>query len=158
MNGALEGSAQRLGGEQQVASGSSGQGDPQDGQQALGQDYGTRHTWEDEGSHAADAVHHDADRASDRTEGQELDDFRRLYDPLRAEGAQALLTSVDGDVDEAGHQDTLSTRLTGGSEDASAPLVALPPGYKQAADQALSTEQVPAGYRQAVKQYFDAME
>ncbi|MBW1880372.1 MAG: hypothetical protein JRJ84_18600 [Deltaproteobacteria bacterium] len=165
LNGALEGSAQRLGGEGAVADGASsqngsGQGgsEGESGEGMVATDFGTSHTWEDEGTGDAGTEHHDAERQTDRTSGQELDDFQRLYDPLRLEGAQGLLTSVEGTVDEEGHIDTLPTRLTGGDQDAAAPLITLPDQYREAADQALAGERVPAGYRESVKQYFDSME
>jgi hypothetical protein len=167
LNGALEGSSQRLGGEGAVADGASSQnGTGQGGGEGEGEgevgvvatDYGTGHTWEDQGTGAADSEHHDAERQTDRVGGQELDDFQRLYDPLRMEGARSLLSSVEGTVDEEGHIDTLPTRLTGGEQDAAAPLITLPDQYREAADQALAGERVPAGYRESVKQYFDSME
>jgi len=166
LNGALEGSSQRLGGEGAVADGASSQsgaGEGGSGEGELGEglvatDFGTGHTWEDQGTGGSDVVHHDADRQTTRAGGQELDDFQRLYDPLRLEGAQSLLTSVEGTVDEDGHIDTLPTRLTGGEQDAAAPLITMPDQYREAADQALTGERVPAGYRESVKRYFDAME
>src|SRR5690606_38598000 len=116
-------------------------------------------TWEDEGTSGDGAGgHRDADRQSDRRGGGELDDFQRLYDPVRLDGAKGLLTSVEGSVDERGQLDVLPTRLTGAEQDASAPRLALPADYRSAADQALSGEKIPAGYREAVKQYFDSME
>jgi len=164
LNGALEGSDQRLGGGQSLdpgEGGTPGEGQPggPEGANVGGLDYGVGHTWEDEGTTAsAGGGHHDADRSSDRVGGKELDDFERLYDPVRLQGSQGLLTGVDGTIDESGHIEVLPTRLTGAHEDASSPLVALPLGYREAADEALSGERVPAGYREAVKQYFDGME
>jgi hypothetical protein len=65
---------------------------------------------------------------------------------------------VSGQIDEQGHIDELDTRLTKGTENAAKPLRALPEGYREAADQALTNERVPPGYRDAVKSYFDSME
>ena len=74
------------------------------------------------------------------------------------QGANGLLTSITGQIDENGHIDTLPTRLTGGNEDASQPMLTLPDQYRDARDEALASERIPPGYRDAVRQYFDATE
>lgn len=119
--------------------------------------WGTGHTWEDQGQGTAPTSGHlDADRQSARDAGREVDDFERLYDPLRMTGANGLLTSVDGQVDENGQIDTLPTRITGGDETATAPLLTLPEQYREARDEALASERIPPGYRDAVRTYFNA--
>ena len=167
INGALEGSDQRLGGQGDVARGQAGSKGQQPGkgstsgaQLAQAPDYGVGHTWEDQGTQpgTGPTEHHDADRQSSARGGQELDDFQQLYAPVRDPNTGTLVTGVHAKVDDKGHIDVLPTRRTGGTEDARAPLLQVPATYKQAADQALSGEKVPAGYREAVKQYFDSME
>ena len=52
----------------------------------------------------------------------------------------------------------MDTRLTESDARSSGALGAVPEGYRDVADQALTNERVPPGYRDAVKNYFDSME
>ncbi|MEQ1505203.1 MAG: hypothetical protein ABMB14_23420 [Myxococcota bacterium] len=185
LNGALEGSRQRLGGSPQVADGSMS-GSPNDGQtgdgegapgpgdgtgptgdgrngQGVGQDgqgasVGTGHTWEDQGESGSSAATSGAEgRQSDRKGGTHVDDFQKLYEGLRLKGAESLLAGVEGRIDEQGRIDQLPVRITTGDEDAAAATVTLPAQYREAATEAIESEVIPPAYEQAVKQYFDAM-
>ena len=119
---------------------------------------GTGHTWEDEGTHDTVGGHQDENRQNGRTEGELADDFESFYDPVRMEGAEGLVTKVEGKIDEDGHIDSLPTRRTDGDETAKVRLLDVPDQYVDAADEALANERVPPGYRDAVKDYFDSME
>lgn len=186
LNGALEGSRQRLGGEPSTDDGQSGEesGDGEGNQSGTGQGnrdgegdgqggegqgegmgmagsgVGSGHTWEDQGefTDASNGSDLNGQRTGDRDEGQVIDDFERLYKSVRDEDAQHLVTSVEGELDETGHIDQLPIRLTESDETASASTVQLPANYREAAAEAVTSEQVPPGYREAVKQYFDEME
>lgn len=153
-------------GEQEAGGREGGQG----GQDAQGND-GTstraaanrnnRHTWEDEGEIAADGKgFNDADRSSERTASaaQHVDDFERLYAPSRLQNADALLAGASGSIDERGEIEIVPTRRTSSDERATRILLDVPDRYAEAAAEAINDESVPAGYRDAVKQYFDQME
>lgn len=186
-NGALEAARQRLGGEAEVASGQCEDGACEQGGQpgqgagqagapcppgetceggmavAAGTDTsgsraGEGHTWEDAGTFDTTEPHQDANRLSDRTSGESIDDFEAFYDPVRMDGAGTLMTPVEGVVDERGHIDELPMTRTDGDETAARPLLDIPASYKDAADEAITDERVPPGYRAAVKDYFDSME
>ena len=77
---------------------------------------------------------------------------------MRLEGAETLTVGEDGVVDESGHQDIIHSRLTEGQEDATSPLLSMPPQYREAADKSLNDETIPPAYREAIKNYFDGME
>ena len=175
LNSAMEASKQRLGGESEVPSGESsgeeGQGEEGQGEEGQGEgegegegqgkgQQGPAHTWEDEGeSNGSDEQQHeDRNRASKEGEGEVVDDYERLYAAMRMKNADALLASVEGQVDEDGHIDELHTRLTGADEDATRANITLPAQYREAAAEAMNAEEIPPGYRDAVKQYFDEME
>lgn len=173
LNGAMEGARQRLGGDAQVAEGASSQGSGEGSEGGEGQGSqssaggvgltgsgaGTEgHTWEDQGEHETPTGHQDADRTSSREDGTHIDDFEKFYRPVRMGDANTLMASVEGELDEAGHIDELPTRLTSSTEEATAPLLDVPAAYREAAAEAIGAEQVPPGYREAVKQYFDSME
>jgi hypothetical protein len=166
-NGALEASRQRLGGEPDAPAGQasgSGTGAPGTGMDAgIGPgegptNAGRGHTWEDEGTFDTVGGHQDSDRTSDRASGKVADDFEAFYDPQRLEGAEGLVVSVDGMIDDSGHFDTIERRLTGSDEKAKRALVDVPDVYREAAERALTDDRVPPGYRAAIKDYFDTME
>jgi hypothetical protein len=170
LNGALEASRQRLGGEADVNPGEGegeqpGQGEPavgMDGQPSAdatsGPNAGKGHTWEDAGTHDTQGPHRDADRTASRTPDRVIDDFEAFYEPLRLKGAEGLVAPVQGRIDESGQMDSLPTRRTDGDEQAQVKLLDVPDRYVDAADEALTRERVPPGYRGAVKDYFDSME
>ncbi len=204
LNGAMEASRQRLGGDAGVDQGASSQGEQGQeggegeggGQQGEGEGgqgeghsegegdadgegegegvgagagvggqagtgAGQGHTWEDEGEFNGNPPppgSSDADGDSKRAEGEHIDDFEKFYAGARLEGADSLLASVEDEIDEDGVIDTLPTRLTSGDEQASAPIVELPSAYREAAAAAIEGEQIPPGYRDAVKRYFDDLE
>jgi hypothetical protein len=184
MNAAMEGSRQRLGGEASVERGDGSQdGEPGQGEEGEGQGQGgpgeggaqgagtqqgqgstpgmgagDGHTWEDEGELPAGAGQvggGEEDRTDDRTEAKHVDDFEKLYQSVRLDGADALMASVDDEIDESGRVDELTTRLTGAEEDAATAPLQIPAQYRQEASEAIEAEQIPPGYREAVKQYFD---
>jgi hypothetical protein len=183
LNGALEGSRQRLGGDPQVAGGESssgrgqGQGEPSGQGQSSGDGDGqgtgagqgdpngsagaangvgtSGHTWEDQGEFSGGSSEGPRDRFSDRRGGTHVDDFEKLYQEMRLAGAQSLLAGVDGQVDDQGHVDQLPIRITTGDEDATAPSVEMPAAFRDQAVEAIEAEPVPPAYEQAVKRYFD---
>lgn len=152
----LEGSRQRLGGEPSVDGGQSEAecaGDAEGGEPSVG----LAHTWEEDGGEASQAPDR-SDRHSARREGLQIDDFERLYAAVRLEDAEALLASEPGVLDERGRIDEVRTRRSADPEAASQPLLALPPSYAEAAAEAVRSEAVPPGYRDAVRHYFVADE
>jgi hypothetical protein len=168
MNGAMQAAQQRLGQPAERSASSSqaegpGQGEADEGhgpgQGEGASDWGRGHTWEEQRTPASGlaGAHHDADRTSARQGGQAIDDFEKLYAPVRVEGGQSLLAGVDGHVDVDGHTDTVPVRLSGGEESSQVPLQ-VPAAYRDAADEALTHERIPPGYRDAVKRYFDTLE
>jgi len=162
LSGAMESSSERLGGDSEVASGTSsqegGEADSEAGDNGQASLPGRRHTWEDESAHARPTTSPTGDRNNDATDGQVIDDYERLYEPVRSEGSEALLASVPGDLDERGRIDTLETRLTGADEDARGAQLDIPAQYRDAAAEAMNNESIPPAYRDTVKQYFDEME
>jgi hypothetical protein len=136
-----------------------GQGNGQGGTgsgQGNGGKAGSGHTWLDQGSTPGYEAsgHQDENRQSTRTSNKSVDDFKQLYAPVFDPTHQGLLAGVNGTIDENGKIDEMPTRLTTGNETARTGLSGLPGDYKQAADQALNTERVPPGYRDAVRNYF----
>lgn len=172
-NGALEASRQRLGGEPSAPGGEAGEaGEGEGGMRGEGgtgldaamqgppdtSEAGRGHTWEDQGTFDNPPGFNDADRTSARNSGKVLDDFESFYDPQRLDGAEGLIVSVEGMVDERGHFDAIERRLTNSSEKASRPMLDVPDVYTDAAERALTDDRVPPAYRAAIKDYFDSME
>ncbi len=167
-DGGGEGQGQgEKGGEGQSGGEGAGEGADGSGEKGSGQGMGQSgagagqgHTWEDEGEFTDGGKGgNEEDRDGKRDdEGLVVDDFERLYKSVRDEDAEHLLTSVKGQMDESGHIDQLPIRLTSSDETANASAVQLPASYREAAAEAVDSEQVPPGYREAVKQYFDEME
>lgn len=135
-----------------------GSGPGQGGEGASGTSAGDGHTWEDEGERPGGAQGPQQDRNSDRAGGQHIDDFEKLYEAVRLEGAQALLAGVDGQIDERGRVDELSVRVTEAEEAAKVGRVDLPATYRDEAAEAIEAEPIPPAYKEAVKRYFDSME
>lgn len=171
LNGALEGARQRLGGSPQMAQGASSDAPGEGGLGSEARGPGTPgapegqgdgsgsegHTWEEQGPRTASEVSPE-DRQSARTGGTQIDDFQRLYDGLRLEGAESLLAGTEGTIDPTGRVDRLPIRITGGEADARAPTVILPARYRDQAVEAIGAEPIPPAYEQVVKTYFDAMD
>ena len=117
---------------------------------------GTGHTWEDAGDHAGENQHQDADRNTDRTTGRTADDFKKLYKSVRRyDGAEGVLVEARSELAEGGRIDTLDVRFSAGEEAALAPLAGVPDAYQEEAARAIAGDEIPAGYREAVKSYFD---
>jgi hypothetical protein len=167
LNGALEAANQQLGGEPGVDQGESGQ-TAQLGQEGEGEGEvmmvgqgpkaGDGHTWEDEGTHETTEGHQDANRLSDRTTGEEIDDYEAFYAPVHMAGTEGAITGVAAEIDESGRMETFSSRLTEADEQATTPLLDVPDGYRDAAERAMENERVPPGYRAAVREYFESTE
>ena len=120
---------------------------------------GDQHTWEDEGAFQVsqeDGLN--GQRQSDRSEGRTIDDFEKLYRSLRVQDAEHLVTSAEGQLDEAGQVDELPTRITGADETSQQISLDVPAAYAEAAAEAIRAEAIPPGYREAVKQYFDEVD
>lgn len=163
LNGALEAGRQRLGGEPSVPGGETSEqpgAGMADAQGLFGPGGpGDEHTWEDEGeSEGGSNDGRDGQRQSDRTDGQEIDDFERFYAAVRMDDARFLLASEKGQLDPTGEADAIRIRRSNTDEQSTLPSVSLPADYARAASEAIRSEQVPAGYREAVKSYFDSME
>ena len=185
LNGALESSRQQLGGEPRVDEGQSkspssrsasecenGEGESGECENGEGNDQrnggpsqntmsgvGDQHTWEDEGAFQVsqeDGLN--GQRQSDRSEGRTIDDFEKLYRSLRVQDAEHLVTSAEGQLDEAGQVDELPTRITGADETSQQISLDVPAAYAEAAAEAIRAEAIPPGYREAVKQYFDEVD
>ncbi len=167
---ALEAARRQLGGAATVAQGEGegdapgdprGDGPPGEGPGQPGNGAGTGHTWEDQGEFDEDpgqAGTAQADAGGGKPKHERIDDFQRLYDELRLQGAKSLVAGTNSQLHEEGRVDELPTRLTTAEEVAKTGAVALPATYRDAASEAVQGEEVPAGYRDAVKQYFDGME
>ncbi len=139
-----------------MADGQGGQG--KDGAGDAGTGWGTGHTWEETGPRPEGGAHMDAWREGDSASDWE-EEFQDLYDAQRLRDTDTLLTSARGRVDEDGHIDTLPIRLSpGDGEQVRVPELDMPEAYRQAAADALQDEAIPPGYREQVKQYFDAVE
>jgi hypothetical protein len=135
-----------------------GDGGGGEGDQKGGSKAGKGHTWEDQGTSKGQEGHQSEDRNGKREgEGGVVNDFERLYEGARIEGAEGLLTAVDGEINENGKIDTLDTRITGSDERSALPTVNVPAGSAPTGEEAVRNETVPPGYREAVKQYFDGM-
>ena len=76
------------------------------------------------------------------------------YDEKRIENVNAVTATVDVPLGE-GPVDAESFRLNQSNETAAAPLVAAPPDYRAAAEEAIDGEAIPRAYRDQVKDYFD---
>ena len=150
MNGALGGAESRLGGAKGQGQGSPG-GDPTN---PASWGAGSSHTDEDAGNHTTSTGHQDMDRQLDgRHSSWEVESFQD-YDEQRIEGVNAVTAAVDVPLGD-GPIDAESFRLNRSNERASAPLVAAPPGYRAAAEEAIDGESIPRAYRDQVKDYFD---
>ena len=68
----------------------------------------------------------------------------------------ALATSVAVPLGE-GPVDVETMRLRGSEERSGSPLLQAPPGYREAAEEAIQGEGIPRHYREQVKDYFDAI-
>lgn len=150
--GVGEGAQQGLGERRGMGS---GEGSETAGAPGAGPLPGQGHTWEDAGEHVSPPAGEQPDRLSGRTQGQVIDDFERIYASVRLEGAQALLASERGQLDATGRVDELAGRRTAGDERATLPRLDLPAAYEEAAADAVRSEDIPPGYREAVKRYFD---
>ena len=76
----------------------------------------------------------------------------------RVQDAEHLVTSAEGQLDEAGQVDELPTRITGADETSQQISLDVPAAYAEAAAEAIRAEAIPPGYREAVKQYFDEVD
>jgi hypothetical protein len=173
---AVESARQRLGGEASVEQGEGegegegegqgegegeGQGEgegEQPGSGPPGNSPGAGHTWEDQGEFGDEPGKEGTATAGKEKTHEQIDDFQKLYEELRLEGAKSLVTGTGSQLNDQGRVDVVETRLTTAEEVARAGAVELPAGYRDAATEAVQGEQVPAGYRDVVKQYFDGME
>ncbi len=170
LNGAMESARQRLGGEPRVSGGEGegegegqgegeGEGEGQGEGQAKtpGNGPGSAHTWEDEGEFASDRPGGEGStKPAGERDHQQIDDFQRLYEEARLKGARSLVAGTGSQLHEGGRVDELPTRVTSAEEVAGVGLVELPAEARDAATQAVVSEDIPAAYREAVKQYFGA--
>ncbi len=145
---ALGGAAGRIGDGQGGQGGGQGEG--------TGWGAGTSHTDEDEGNHGGGPGHQDRDRnVEGRTSGWTAE-FGQDHAEERLEGIKALASSVAVPLGE-GPVDVETLRLRGSEERSGDPLLEAPPGYREAADEAIQGEGIPRHYRDQVKNYFDAI-
>ena len=118
---------------------------------------GQQHTWEEVPPEGVGGQPDRSNRLSAREEGEHLDDFQRLYDAVRLEGAQATLTPEQGQLDPDGELQTMRFRVSRTDETSQLNTVELPARYRQAATSAVEDETIPPAYRRAVQHYFDEM-
>ncbi|MCB9697626.1 MAG: hypothetical protein H6738_12665 [Alphaproteobacteria bacterium] len=169
LNAEMEAARQRLGGEPGVSQGEGeGEGQGQEGEgegqgqgQAEGEGLGTPgnqagkgHTWEDQGEFQDHPGQQGGSASKTERDHQQIDDFQRLYKEARLKGAKSLVAGTNSQLDDRGRVDELPTRLTSAEEVAKVGTVELPDEVRQAATQAVEAEEIPAAYRDAVKEYF----
>jgi len=83
--------------------------------------------------------------------------FNQDHEARRIEGIEAVATTVDVPLGD-GPVDSETFRLSGSEETAQSPLLQAPPGYREAAEEAIEGDAVPRSYRDQVREYFDAIE
>ena len=87
-----------------------------------------------------------------------LEEWAQRAEAQREEGARALSVLVDSQTDETGRFLDDEVERTARPERSARTLLQLPEAYREAAEHAIENEQIPAGYRDQVRQYFDANE
>jgi hypothetical protein len=117
---------------------------------------GTTHTDEDKGQHANATGFQDRDRQVEGRTSSWTTEFGQDHDEQRLDGVKALATSVDVPLGE-GPVDIETLRLRGSDERSGEALLQAPPGYREAAEEAIQGEAIPRHYRDQVKDYFDAI-
>jgi hypothetical protein len=127
------------------------------GRPRIERDWGVGTTNEAARARAMSPSGHQSDRQSDETS-----DWREAYEALhestRLDDARGRATRVSGLVGEGEHVAVPTWTTAGGPGRARQPLVTLPPSYRQANEEALTRETIPAGYRDSVRRYFELLE
>ncbi len=151
-----EGLGQALGGAAgRVGEGRSGRGGG-DGK-GTGWGAGTSHTDEDGGNHDTPGMgHQDMDRNVEGRTSSWTTEYGQDHDEQRLEGVKALASSVAVPLGD-GPVDVETMRLRGSEERSGQTLLQAPPGYREAAEEAIEGEAIPRHYREQVKNYFDAI-
>jgi len=135
-----------------------GEGAGEDSQGKSGTGAGDSHTWDETEGGPEGGKHADDWRMSEETSEWE-EEFEDLYDAQRLQDTETLLTSLEGEMNPDGHIDTMPIRLLpGDGEQVGAPTLNVPEAYREAAADALEDEQIPPGYRDQVKKYFDSVQ
>jgi hypothetical protein len=150
---ALGGAAGRLGG----MDGATGRGrGPGQGKASWGA--GSEHTSEDQGTFdTTGKAHQDMNRQVDGKYSDWVVPFDQDHAPERLEGVHAVASSVKVPLGE-GPVDVEHFRLSGSDERSGQVLIQAPPGYREAAQEAIEGEGIPRAYRDQIKTYFDAIE
>ncbi len=128
LGNALGGAAGRVG------EGRSGEGGGD--QEGTGWGAGSSHTDEDQGNHDGAANFQDRDRQVDGRTSNWTTEYGQEHDEKRLQGVKALATSVDVPLGD-GPVDVETLRLRGSDERATSPLLQAPPGYREAAEEAI---------------------
>jgi hypothetical protein len=156
---ALSGSCQRMGQGRGASGGPRAVRPGQGGHAREGTNWGagSGHTDADQGSHStAGAPHQDMDRQVENRTSSWVVPFEQSHEAERLQGIQAVATTVDVPLGQ-GPVDVETLRLGGSDERSAAPLLTLPPSYREAAEEAVDGEAVPRAYREQVRTYFDGM-
>ncbi|MFN7972289.1 MAG: hypothetical protein U0166_08060 [Acidobacteriota bacterium] len=120
-----------------------------------GADYGVGTSKDDQGEgRQADSVHHNRDRQGD-SRSTWTEAYEKKYESLRLPEAEGSPTFVHGKT--SGAADYVEFRGLPGQEQSMMDVGAPPPNYRKAAEDALSNEEIPPGYRDQIKDYFDGM-
>ncbi len=147
---ALGGAAGRVG-KGQMGRGGRGNAD------GTGWGAGSEHTDEDKGNHQTDGQgFQDMDRQVEGRTSHWTTEYGQDHEEKRLEGVDALATSVAVPLGD-GPVDVETMRLRGSDERSGSPLLQAPPGYREAAEEAIQGEGIPRHYRDQVKNYFDAI-
>lgn len=151
-----QGLANALGGAAgRVGEGKSGLG--QGHGEGIGWGAGTSHTDEDGGNQASEQGFQDRDRNVEGRTSSWTTEYGQDHDEKRLQGVKALAASVEVPLGE-GPVDTETFRLRGSEERSGGALLQAPPGYREAAEEAIQGEGIPRHYRDQVKKYFDAID
>jgi hypothetical protein len=153
LQGALEGAGG--GNPYEASEGGSGRGGAGSGTGGWGA--GTSHTDEAEGTSAEGTEHQSMNRQVSGVHRDWVTDFDQQHSEKRLEGIEAVTATVNVAIGD-GPVDIEFLRRTGSNERSGRALVQAPPGYREAAEEAIDGEGVPRIYREQVKTYFDAIE
>ncbi|MEO1270982.1 MAG: hypothetical protein AAFX99_23075, partial [Myxococcota bacterium] len=120
---------------------------------------GTNHSDEETPGKASGNTHFDTDRTTDAIPEEQMAEYKELYEELLMDDPNRILTAVKGQRGEDVGQDQVDV-LRGGqqsprNEQAQGVIKRLPVSYAEDARESINSEQVPPGYRDAVRGYFD---
>lgn len=117
------------------------------------QDYGIGTSSEDRQGSRSENEHRDRDRTGD-AKSTWSEAYQEKHPSVRLEGAQGNSTFVPSRTIGAASYVEIQG-LPGEAEDPKIDMAAPPADYRKAAEDALTAEEIPPGYRKQVREYFD---